>query len=101
MELFTWTALLTVAGASAAVLLILQFTKTLLPAAFPTRLAAWILSLVILEVATAITGGTPEAYGIAVLNSVVVATAAMGAYDVTFAKLDARKKSDGGGVSGP
>jgi len=92
MELFTWATLATVAGASAAVLLILQFTKTLLPAKFPTRLAAFILSVVILEVATAIAGGTPEQYGIGIINAVIVATAAMGAYELTFKSSDDAKK---------
>jgi hypothetical protein len=99
MELFTWAMLLTVAGATAAVLLILQFTKPLLPAKFPTRLAALILSFLILEIATAIAGGTWQQYAIGFFNSFVVATAAMGTYEVTFAKLDAVKKSnvpDGG-----
>jgi hypothetical protein len=101
MELFTWTTLLTLAGATAAVLLILQFTKPLLPPKFPTRLAAVLLAFVILEVATAVSGGTLEQYGIAVFNAFLVATGAMGAYEVTFKAGDDAKKSDGGGIAGP
>jgi len=93
MDLFTWLTLATVAGASAAVLLILQFTKPLLPPKFPTRLAALILAVIILELATAITGGTPEQYGIALVNAFIVATTAMGGYELTFRAGDDAKKS--------
>lgn len=100
MDLFTWASLLTVAGAAAAVLLILQFTKGLLPAKFPTRVAALLLALIILEVATAVSGGTPEQYGIAVINAFVVAAAAMGSYEVTFKAGDEAKKLSAGGGGG-
>jgi hypothetical protein len=101
-DLMTWTNLGTLAGASAAVLLIVQYVKPLLPK-LDTRLLALGLALVILEVATFISGGAPQDYGLAVLNAVLVATSAMGAYQVTFAPIDAAKKAntdDGGAEAG-
>ena len=58
------------------------------------------MALVILEGATAIAGGTLEAYGLAVLNAILVASSAMGAYQVTFAAADAAKaaQADEGGT---
>jgi len=95
-ELMTWTSLGTLAGATAAVLLIVQYLKPLLPK-LDTRILALVLSIVVLELATLIAGGTPQDYGLAVLNAILVASSAMGAYQVTFAKADAAKKADGAG----
>ena len=109
----------TLAGATAAVLLIVQYLKPILPQRLPTRWLALIVALAILEGATAIAGGTLEAYGLAVLegataiaggtleayglavlNAVLVASSAMGAYQVTFAAGDAAKaaQADEGGA---
>ena len=90
----------TLAGATAAVLLIVQYLKPILPQRLPTRWLALIVALAILEGATAIAGGTLEAYGLAVLNAILVASSAMGAYQVTFAAADAAKaaQADEGGT---
>ncbi len=89
-ELMSWTNLGTIAGATAAVLLIVQYVKPLLPK-LNTRLLALIVSLIILESATAIVGGSIEQYGLAVLNAILVASSAMGAYQVTFKAVDEAK----------
>jgi hypothetical protein len=101
-EMMTWTNLGTLAGATAAVLLVVQYLKPLLPK-LPTRLLALILSVVLLEAVTAISGDALEAYGLALLNAVLVASSAMGAYQVTFAPGDAAKVAnadDGGAEAG-
>ena len=102
-DLMSWTNLGTLAGATAAVLLVVQYLKPLMPTALPTRLLALLVALVLLEAATAITGGSVQAYGLALLNAVLVASSAMGAYQVTFAASDATKAAnadDGGAESG-
>lgn len=101
-EMMTWSNLGTLAGATAAVLLIVQYLKLLLPK-FPTRWLALILSVLIMEAFTAISGGAIQDYGLALLNAVLVASSAMGAYQVTFAPSDAAKKAnadDGGAEAG-
>lgn len=90
-ELFNWGTLGTLAGATGAVLLITQYIKPLLPK-INTRLIALILSVIILVAVTAVTKGTIEDYGLAVLNAVLVASTAMGAYQVTFAPMDEAKR---------
>jgi hypothetical protein len=96
-EMMSWTNLGTLTGATAAVLLIVQYTKSLFPK-IPTRWLALGLAVLILEVTTALVGGPPEAYGLAVLNAVLVASSAMGAYEVTFAPVDAAKRGNEGGA---
>ena len=101
-ELMTWTTLGTFVGATAAVLLIVQYLKPLLPK-LDTRLLALIVAVVILEGATAITCGAAQDYIVAVLNAVLVASSAMGTYQVTFAASDAASKAnsdDGGAEAG-
>ena len=92
-ELMTWTNLGTLAGATAAVLLITQYIKPFFPK-IDTRLIALILAVGILEAATAIAGGSAADYIVAILNAVLVASSAMGAYQVTFASGDAAKKEE-------
>lgn len=90
-ELMTWANLGTLAGAMAAVLVIVQYVKPLIPK-LDTRVLALIVSVIILEAATAISGGTVQDYGLAILNAILVASAAMGAYQVTFKAVDDKKK---------
>jgi hypothetical protein len=92
-ELMTWANLGTLAGAVAAVLLIVQYVKPLIPK-LDTRLLALIVSVIILEAATVISGGGLQDYALAVLNAILVASSAMGAYQVTFASSDAAKKTE-------
>lgn len=92
-ELMTWVNLGTLAGATAAVLLIVQYIKPFFQK-IDTRLLALILSIIVLEGATAISGGAVQDYAIAVLNAVLVASAAMGVYEVTFKASDVVKKAE-------
>ena len=87
VEPYTWAYLGTLAGATAATLLIVQFTKAPLDKVWklPTRLLVYVIALIILLVAQAFTGGlTGESAMLAALNAVVVAMAAYGSYELTF-----------------
>lgn len=91
---FTWAQLATVAGATAAVLLIVQLLKLPLDKVWkiPTRAVVYVISLVILLLATIFTEGITLQTGLlTALNAVIVALAAMGSYEVTFRKLDEKK----------
>jgi peptidoglycan/LPS O-acetylase OafA/YrhL len=100
-EPFTWEHLATIAGATMATLLIVQLLKLPLDKVWkiPTRIIAYVIALVIMIVATAFTVGlTWSNAGLAAINAVIVALAAMGAYEMTFAKLEnyrANKESNG------
>lgn len=91
---FTWAQLATVAGATAAVLLIVQLLKLPLDKVWkiPTRIVVYAISLIILLLATAFTEGlTLQTAILTAVNAVIVALAAMGSYEVTFRKLDEKK----------
>lgn len=95
-EPFTWEYLATIAGATVATLLIVQLLKLPLDHIWkiPTRIVAYIISLIILEVATYFTVGIDLNKGIlAAVNAVIVALAAMGGYEMTFKKADAAKQA--------
>ena len=100
-EPFSWEQLATIAGATMATLLIVQLLKLPLDKVWkiPTRIIAYVIALVIMIVATAFTVGlTWSNAGLAAINAVIVALAAMGAYEVTFAKIEnyrANKESNG------
>jgi hypothetical protein len=96
-EMMTWTSLGTLVGATAATLLIVQYAKSLLPN-LPTRWLALIVAGVLMLATTALSGGTVEAYGLALFNAVLVASSAMGTYQVTFGPADAAKKDNEGGA---
>lgn len=86
-EFTTWANLGTMAGAVAAVLVVIQYIKAPLDKVWkvPTRALVYVLSLGILLAAQAALGGlTVESAGLSALNAVVVALAAMGAYEATF-----------------
>lgn len=93
MELTTLSTLLTTGGATALVLLIVQYLKPAI--GMKTRILTWLLSLFVLCVATAFLNPTAEAFALAGFNSIFVAFSAMGAYEVTFAKSDEKKKLGG------
>jgi hypothetical protein len=90
-DFMTWAGLLTVAGATAAVLLITQYIKPWLPK-LDTRALVFILSILLTQGASFIIGTSWQEHIIMFLNAFVVATAAMGAYEVTFKKSDEAKK---------
>ena len=90
-EPFTWAYLASIAGATAATLLIVQFLKVPLDKVWkiPTRLFVYVIALLIMIVATVFTGGlTIDTALLAVVNAFIVALTAYGSYEVTFAKLD-------------
>lgn len=93
-EPFSWEQLGTIAGATLATLLIVQLLKLPLDRVWriPTRIIAYVIALVIMIVATHFTIGlTWSNAGLAAINAVIVALAAMGAYEVTFRKLEEHK----------
>ena len=90
-QAYTWETLGTMAGATAATLMIVQLIKAPLDRIWkiPTRLAVYMVALVILLAAQAFTGGL-DAQGIAlaIVNAAMVALSAYGSYELTFAKKD-------------
>jgi energy-coupling factor transporter transmembrane protein EcfT len=92
---FTWEQLATIAGATLATLLIVQLLKLPLDKVWkiPTRIVAYFIALILMIVATYFTIGlTWSDAGLAAINAVIVALAAMGAYELTFRKGDEGKK---------
>ena len=88
---FTWQQLATIAGATLATLLIVQLLKLPIDKVWklPTRIVVYFISLIILLLATYFTNGLTVSTGfLTVFNAVIVALAAMGAYEVTFRKVD-------------
>lgn len=93
---YDWGQLATVAGATAATLLIVQFVKLPLDKVWkvPTRAVVYVISLCIVMGAQAFTAGlTLPDLPLLAINAFVVALAAMGSYELTFAKGD--KPPDG------
>ena len=90
-EPFSWEQLATIAGATVATVLIVQLLKLPLDRVWkvPTRIVVYLIALVILLLATQFTTGlTPQNGLLTAVNAVIVALAAMGAYEVTFRKLE-------------
>ena len=89
-EPFTWQYLATISGAAALTLLVVQFIKAPLDKVWkiPTRFLAYIIALVTLLAATALTTGLNiESVLLAVVNAILAATSAYGMYEITFAKM--------------
>lgn len=89
-EPFSWEQLATIAGATLATLLVVQLLKLPIDKVWkvPTRIIAYLIALVIMILATHFTTGLTWNNAIlAAVNAVIVALAAMGSYEVTFAKL--------------
>lgn len=82
-EFFTWSALGTYAGATLAVTLITQLIKGIgWIDKIPTRITSYVVALIVLIAAAAVAGElTWATAGLAIINAVVVALAANGAYD--------------------
>ena len=88
---YTWEYLATIAGATAATLLIVQFLKLPIDKVWkiPTRIIAYVIALIIVILAQYFTTGLDAQRALlCVINAFVVALAAFGAYDLTFAKSD-------------
>lgn len=93
---FDWTQLATIAGATLATLLIVQLLKLPLDKVWkiPTRIVVYIIALIIMTVATHFTNGLSwDKFALAAVNAVIVALAAMGSYELTFRKLDEKRKT--------
>lgn len=96
---FTWADLATYAGATLAVLTIVQFTKELPGIVkIPTRLWAYILSVIILVLATVFTVDqiTPSIILLCLVNAVIVAMAAVGSYH-TVADIKQKQEDEDDG----
>lgn len=92
-EPFSWEQLATIAGATVATVLIVQLLKLPLDRVWkiPTRIMVYFIALVILLLATQFTTGLTAQNGIlTAVNAVIVALAAMGAYEVTIRKLEGK-----------
>ncbi len=90
-EPFTWQYLATILGATAATVLIVQLIKLPLDKIghIPTRYIVYVISLLILELATYFTSGLTVETGIlTALNAVIVALAAMGTYEVAVKRIE-------------
>lgn len=87
---FTWEQLATIAGATLATLLVVQLLKLPIDKVWkiPTRIVAYVIALAIMILATHFTVGiTWENAILAAVNALIVALAAMGSYELTFAKI--------------
>lgn len=88
-EPFSWDYIATIAGATAATLLIVQLLKLPLDKVWkiPTRIWVYLIALILMLLSTQFTTGlTLQNALLTVVNAVIVALAAMGAYEMTFAK---------------
>lgn len=85
---FTWDALMTCTGATLATTLFTQFFKNLpLIKKLPTRIFSYIIALLVMLLSAAFTEGlTWSNAAISLINSVIVALAANGAYDAVAAQ---------------
>ena len=93
-EPVTWEQLATIGGAAMATLLIVQLLKLPLDKVWkiPTRIIVFVISFIVLILATYFTKGLSwNTALLTVINAVIVALTAMGAYELTFAKLEKRK----------
>lgn len=94
---FSWEQLATIAGAATATLLIVQLLKLPLDKVWkiPTRIIVFLIATIVMLLATYFTQGLSwNTALLTLLNAVISALTAMGAYELTFAKLEARKKEE-------
>ena len=95
-ELYTWEYLATYAGATAATLLFVQFTKRLVDKIkkFHTQLYTFMIALIILTLATHFTQGyTLENVLLILPNAALVGMAAYGSYELTFKGADEKRRA--------
>lgn len=84
-----WNQLATIGGATMITLLIVQLLKLPVDKIWkvPTRIVAYVIALIVMLLATYFTTGITLSNALlAAVNAVIVALAAMGSYEVTFAK---------------
>ena len=92
---YDWTALASVAGATAFTLLVVQFIKAPLDKLWhiPTRVVVYVIAFATLLVAQVFTVGfTIDGLALTAVNAVIAGSAAMGAYELTFAKSDGKNE---------
>lgn len=88
---YDWTALASVAGATAFTLLVVQFIKAPLDKLWhiSTRVVVYVIAFATLLIAQVFTVGfTIDGLALTAVNAVIAGSAAMGAYEMTFAKSD-------------
>lgn len=88
-EPFTWKALGTIAGCTAFALLFVQLIKAPLDKVWkiPTRALVYVVCLILMLASACFNEGlTAESAALAIVNAVIPTLAAMGAYELTFAK---------------
>lgn len=91
---FSWEQLATIAGAALATMLIVQLLKLPLDKVWkiPTRIIVFLISAVVMLLATYFTQGlTWNTALLTLMNAVVAALTAMGGYELTFAKIEKKK----------
>ena len=87
----SWDQLATIGGAAMATMLIVQLLKLPLDKVWkiPTRIIVYVIALIISLLATQFTGGLTLENGLlTAVNAVIISLAAMGAYELTFKKLE-------------
>ena len=92
---YDWTALAGVAGATAFTLLVVQFIKAPLDKIWhiPTRVIVYLIAFATLLIAQVFTVGfTIDGLALTAVNAVIAGSAAMGAYELTFAKTDGKNE---------
>lgn len=90
----TWEQLATIGGAALATMLIVQLLKLPLDKVWkiPTRIIVFVISFVVLTLATYFTQGLEwNTALLTVINAVIVALTAMGGYELTFKKIEERQ----------
>jgi hypothetical protein len=93
----TWEQLATIGGAAMATMLIVQLLKLPLDKVWkiPTRIIVFLIAAIVLTLATYFTNGlTWNTALLTVINAVIVALTAMGGYELTFKKLEEKKKTE-------
>lgn len=92
MEMFTWEYLATAAGATAAVTILTQFSKSIpLINKANTQLVSYIVSLLVMFSASFFTGAlTSSSAALIPLNAVIVMFAANGAYNTVSKKMTSK-----------
>ena len=90
----SWEQLATIGGAAMATLLIVQLLKLPFDKVWkiPTRIIVFVISFIILGLATYFTQGIDWNIALlTVINAVIVALTAMGGYELTFKKIEERQ----------
>lgn len=92
---FAWKDLVTIPGCTLATLLFVQWLKLPLDRIWkiPTRIVVYFIALILSILATYFTDGlTASSILLIMVNTVIIALAAMGAYEMSFRASDDRKK---------